>query len=163
MSVEKIFSWKDLNVIWMCFSVIFHIPQTIYDIVYLFFYITLNFWRTTFICLSIICLFFFVCLSLFICSSVRLSICLSVGIYTTIKIDRTLRTTELHLWIVKWFIPLKENQKFDLTTFGFNDQKSPVPSGSLNRVPTILKCLSCSMWCLVLWLILKVDRFEFWS
>ena len=26
----------------------------------------------------------------------------------------------------------EENQKFDLTTFGFNDQKSPVPSGLLN-------------------------------
>ena len=33
---------------------------------------------------------------------------------------------------------VKENLKFDLTTFGFNDKKSPVPSGSLNRVPTVL-------------------------
>ena len=36
------------------------------------------------------------------------------------------------------FISMRENYKFDLTTFGFNDQKSLVPSRSLNRVPTVL-------------------------
>ena len=29
------------------------------------------------------------------------------------------------------------NYEFDLTTLGFNDQNSPVPSRSLNRVPTV--------------------------
>ena len=32
---------------------------------------------------------------------------------------------------------IEENEKFELTTFRFNDQKSSVPSGSLNRVPTV--------------------------
>ena len=38
---------------------------------------------------------------------------------------------------MKTFRLFEENLKFDLTTFGFNDQKSPVPSRSLNRVPTV--------------------------
>ena len=33
---------------------------------------------------------------------------------------------------------IEANQKFDLPTFRFNDLISPVPSGSLNRVPTVI-------------------------
>ena len=35
------------------------------------------------------------------------------------------------------FRSIEENWKFDLTTLGFNDQKCPVPSGLLIRVPTV--------------------------
>ena len=128
------------------FSVIFFIPQMIYDILCLFFHITLwVFLRLNpFVFLSVFLTLFF-CLSVCpsFCLSVCFSLCMSVehwhnclnnGYNNQLDTD-----SNLGCLVIKLFWSIEENKKFDLTTLGFNDQKSPVPSGSLNRVPTVFK------------------------
>ena len=89
-----------------------------------------------------VCFSFCPSVFLFVCSSVCLSICSSIGhLHKCLNnnYNNWLDTdTSLSCIVMKWFISIKENWKFDLTTFGFNDHKSPVPSRSLNRVPTVL-------------------------
>ena len=118
----------------------------IYDILCLFFHITLwVFLRLNpFVFLSVFLSFCFsVCLSvcLSFCLSVCFSLCMSVehwhnclnnGYNNQLDTD-----SNLGCLVIKLFWSIEENKKFDLTTLGFNDRKSPVPSGSLNRVPTV--------------------------
>ena len=91
----------------------------------------------------------FIYLSVFVCPSLSLLICLSFFLSFALTVFMSVDYLHKHLntdydnlgadasLYCSWSRSMRENYKFDLTTFGFNDQKSLVPSRSLNQVPTV--------------------------